>query len=136
MIFGFFAKKPEKEARELARDVGNIIGMAEQTYRPELLEEIARITRDGLAQIETLCADDSICQARQLDVYKSLHRDARRANAQAGLTAYTLIIINLRARPLGDIGDPVRGPIDEYLQRWPAKADPDTDSESEGTLAG
>ena len=130
MIFGFFANSPSKEARQLARDVVNIVGMAEQTYRPELLEEIARMTRDGIAQIVNVCGDNAHYRARELDRYKSLHRDARRQNSQTRLTAYTLIIINTRAAALAEVGEPACGLIDAFLQRWPATM---TD---ESTLAG
>jgi hypothetical protein len=130
VIFGFFANDPSKEARQLGKDVVNVVGMAEQTYRPELLDDIARITRDGIAQIVTLCGDNAHYQARELDRYKTLHRDARRQNSQVGLTAYTLIIINTRATALGELGAPVCVLIEEFLQRWPAKL---TD---ESTLAG
>ena len=57
MIFGFFAKNPHKEARELARDVTSIIEMVEQTYRPELLNEIADTTREGIGHIAERCAE-------------------------------------------------------------------------------
>ena len=132
MIFGFFAKNPNKEARQLARDVTNIVGMAEQTYRPELLDDIARITRDGIKQMDDLCGDNAMCQARELDRYKILHRDARRQNSQVGLTAYTLIIINTRAAAFGEVGSPVHALIEQFLDRWPTKVE----SEGEGTLAG
>ena len=130
MIFGFFANNPSKQARQLGKDVANVVGMAEQTYRPELLGEIARISRDGIAQIVTLCGDNEHYRARELDRYKSLHRDARRQNSQVGLTAYTLIIINTRATALGELGAPVCALIEEFLQRWPAQV---TDA---STLAG
>ena len=124
MIFGFFAKNPSKEARQLTKDVTKIIEMVEQTYRPELLAEIARITRDGIEQIVTRCGEDASCRARELDRYKSLHREARRQNSQGGLTAYTLIIINLRAAALGEVGLPVVALIEQFLERWPGQVKP------------
>ena len=98
MIFGFFAKNPQKEVRRLAADVRSIIDMAEQTYRPQLLDEIASITRKEIKRMADRCGDDATCRARELDRYKSLHREARKQNLQGELTAYTLLIINTRRR--------------------------------------
>ena len=125
MIFGFFASNPQKQARQFGKDVTTIVEMAEQTYRPELLVDIARITRDGIEQMTRLYGDDSTLQARELDRYKALHRDARRRNSHVGLTAYTLIIINTRAAALGDEGAPVCAVFEQFLQRWPAQGEPD-----------
>ena len=130
MIFGFFAANPNKEARQLANDAANIIETAEQTYRSELLDEIAQTTRDGISKLLERCADDASCQARELDRYKALHREARRQNSQAALTAYTLLIINTRAAALGEVGAPVCALIEQFIQSRPARA------ESEDTLAG
>ena len=130
MIFGFFAANPDKEARQLANDAAKIIEMAEQTYRSDLLDEIAQTTADGIRQVLERCADDAICRTRELDRYKSLHREARRQNSQGELTAYTLIIINTRAAALGEVGAPVCAQIEQFIQRRPAR------TESEDTLAG
>jgi len=130
MIFGFFTPNPHKEARQLAKDVTSIIDMVEQTYRPELLNEIADTTREGIGHIAERCGDDTTCRTRELDRYKALHRESRRQNLQGGLTAYTLIIINTRATALGEVGAPVCALIEQYLQRWPAQ------STSEGTPTG
>lgn len=130
MIFGFFARDPNKEASQLAKDAASIIDMAETTYRTELLDEIARVTRYGLDNIERNCADDEVLRARELARYKSLHREARRENAQAKLTAYTLIIINTRALAVAQAGTPACEHISAFLQRWPAE------EETESTLLG
>ena len=102
MIFGFFKANPEKEARQYSRDASSIIEMVEQTYKTSLLQEIARLTRAGLEQLQISCGGDEVCVARELDRYKSLHREARRNNSQGQLTAYTLIIIHTRAAALGE----------------------------------
>jgi hypothetical protein len=123
MIFGFFEKNLSKEARQLRKDVASIVGMVESTYRPELLDKIARMTRDGIIKVQNLCGDDATYRAREVDRYKVLHRDARRQNAQGELTAYTLIIINTRALAYGELGAPVCALIDEFLQRWPGEVE-------------
>ena len=130
MIFGLFAKDPHKEVRRLAADVRSIIDMAEQTYRPQVLDEIANITRKDIKRVAERCGDDATCRARELDRFKSLHREARKQNQQGELTAYTLLIINIRAEDCGELGDPVRASIDQFLQRWPAAPEP------QDTLAG
>jgi hypothetical protein len=137
VIFGFLKRSPEKQARELNKDAGNIVEMAEQTYRTDLNEQIANLTRDSIEQISSHCGSDQDCQAHEIERYKILHREARRKASQVGLTAYTLIIIHTRSLPLGNLGAPARQAIDEFCQRWPGN--PETSGKptvDEGTLAG
>jgi hypothetical protein len=130
MIFGLFKTSPEREARQLARDADAIVGMARGTYRESVLSAIARLTRNGIAQMEDLAGDDPARREAELGRYKTLHREARRQHDQTGLTAYTLVIIHTRSLTLGELGAPAREIIEEFLAQWPA------DGEPEGTLAG
>lgn len=130
MLFGLFKKNPEREARQLARDAQSIVDMARQTYRAELLVDIARITRGGLAQMEEVCGDDRERRAREVSRYQTLHREARRQHDQVGLTAYTLVIIHARSLDVGDPGAPARDTIQDFLAEWPE------DRERDATLPG
>lgn len=121
MILGLFKPNPEREARRLDRDARTILDMARQTYRPNLLFDIARQTRDGLAQLEELAGDDRDRRARALERVQALHREARRHHNQVGLTAHTLVIIHGRSLELGELGQPARDAIREFLEEWPAE---------------
>ncbi len=130
MIMGLFRKDPAREARQLNKDAVAVLDLARGTYRADVLREIARITRDGIAQLEELCAGDENCRAREIDRYKSLHRESRRQFNQVGLTAYTLVIIHGRSLYCGEAGAPARQAIDEFLAEWP------DGGERQGTLPG
>ena len=130
MIFGLFRKRPEAEARQLAKDADTIIDMACGTYRDDLLAEIARLTRSGVSQMADLASGDWVRCEHELKRYKVLHREARRQHDQARLTAYTLVIIHTRSLKLGDLGAPARRAIEQFLERWPSAEAP------EGTLEG
>lgn len=130
MIFGWLRKNPERDARQLDKDARAVTDMARQTYRAQLLVDIARITREGLAQIEELCGDDAARRAREVDRYQALHREARRQHDQVGLTAYTLVIIHARSIDLAQLGAPARAAIQQFLDEWPA------DRKRDGTLPG
>ena len=64
MIFGLFRKRPEAEARQLAKDANTIIDMACGTYRETILAEIARVTRSGVSQMADLAGGLGALRAR------------------------------------------------------------------------
>lgn len=130
MIFGFFRSSPEREARTLHKDAVAVLDIARGTYRATVLREIARITREGIMQIEDLAGDDEVRREREIDRFKALHRESRRRLDQTGLTAHTLTIIHARSLALGDAGAPAREAIDAFLREWPPEREP------EGTLEG
>ncbi len=129
MFFGLF-HNPQREARRLEKDARAVADLARHTYRDSVLAEIARRTRDSLAQVADLCADDATCIERQMDRYKTLHRESRRQFDQVGLTAYTFVIIHAQSLRLAEAGAPARKAIQDFLDEWPAERG------SDGTLPG
>lgn len=117
MIFGWL-KSPARESRQLNRDARAIVEMAQGTYRSELQRDIALLTRQGLDQVAEICAGDVECGRREVERFKTLHREARRRNNQVDLTAYTLIIIHVRAQALGEAGAPAVECIEAFLEQW------------------
>ena len=77
MLFGLFKTTPQREARQLARDADAIVNMARDTYRDSILSDIARLTRNGIAQMDDLAGDDRVRRETELARYKTLHREAR-----------------------------------------------------------
>lgn len=116
-MFGWFDKKA-REIRQLNRDAPAIIESARQSYRTELIRSIARLTDQRLQEAKQHCGDDAECLARAVSHFQTLHRESRSKNEHVGLTAYTLIIIYLRALVAGEACVPARTAIDAFLDDW------------------
>lgn len=116
-MLGLFDSKA-REIRHLNRDAPAVIKNARESYRSELVRDIAVLTYQKVREAETNCAGESACLQRALDYFRKLHREARRRNEHTGLTAYTLVIIYLRAKILGQACAPACAAIDEFLNDW------------------
>lgn len=116
-MFGFFNRQA-REARHLNRDAPQIIEAARQSYRTELVKEIARLTDQRLQEAQTNCAGDSACLERAVTHFRTMHRESRSKLDQVGLTAYSLIIIYLRALIIGEACAPARAAIDAFINEW------------------
>lgn len=116
-MFGLFDSKA-REIRHLNRDAPAVIENAQESYRSELIRDIAVLTRQKVREAETSCGEDCACLQRALDHFRKLHREARRRNEHTELTAYTLVIIYLRAKILGQECAPARAAIDGFLGNW------------------
>lgn len=116
-MFEWFDKKA-REIRQLNRDAPIVIEAARQSYRTELVREIARLTDQRLQEATQSCAEDVSCLERAVAHFRTLHRESRSKNEPVGLTAYTLIIIYLRALIMGEECLPARSEIDTFLDDW------------------
>ena len=116
-MFWFF-DKTAREIRELNRDAPVIIEAARESYRAELVREIARLTDQRLQEAKHHCAEDSACLVRAVAHFRTLHKESRSKNDHVGLTAYTLIIIYLRALIIGEACVPARAGIEAFLDEW------------------
>ncbi|MEM7404198.1 MAG: hypothetical protein AAF458_02850 [Pseudomonadota bacterium] len=113
---------PEAEARQLNRDAVAIIEVAREGYSVARTREMALLTRDTLEELSDrggANADPDV----MLGEMKMKHREARRSREQVELTAFTLVIIDLRARAAGEAADPARAAIAEFCQDWAHAAD-------------
>jgi hypothetical protein len=116
-MFGLFNSKA-REIRHLNRDAAVVIENARESYRSELLRDIAILIQQKIDEARINCGDDATCLQRALDHFRKLHREARRRNEHLGLTAYTLIIIYIRAALIGAECAPAREVIDGFLDNW------------------
>jgi hypothetical protein len=116
-MFELFNSKA-REIRRLNRDAAVIIENARESYRSELVRDIAILIDEKIREAKTHCGDDALCLKRALDHFRRLHREARRRNQHVGLTAYTLVIIYLRGELLGPECAPAREAIDAFLDDW------------------
>ncbi len=116
-MFRLFNSKA-REIRQLNRDAPLIIENARESYRSELVRDIAILVHQKISEAKSNCGDNVACLQRALDHFRKLHREARRKNEHVGLTAYTLIIIYLRAELIGPQCAPARTAIDGFLDEW------------------
>lgn len=109
---------PQREARQLNRDASTIIDSAIASLPVNRVRETALLTLEQLAEIGDHLQEHSQYREQILNRYRQLHGEARRRMDQVGLTAYTLIIIYLRAAALGEMAAPAREAIDEFTGHW------------------
>lgn len=119
MLFGLFGKNPQRESRRLNKDAAAVVEMARVTYRSEILRETARIAREGIEQLRALEGEDEDRRTHGLGRFKVLHRESRQRRDQAGLTAYTLIIIYANGLEYGDATAASREAIQDFIDEWP-----------------
>ena len=116
-MFGVWFGK-EAAARALNRDARVIIEDAREAYRAELVRDIALMARARLQEISGHLEAQPERRHQYLHELQRLHREARRAYQQGPLTAYTLVIIYLKSEPLGELAQPARDAIDDFIAQW------------------
>ena len=128
-MFGLFSSKA-REIRHLNRDAPVIIENARESYRSELIRDIAVLTHEKIEEASNHCGEDSVCIRRALDHFRKLHREARRKNEHVGLTAFTLVIIYLRAGLIGGECEPARAAVEGFLDEWRHAFEPEDDEDA------
>ena len=116
-MFGLFYSK-SREIRQLNRDAPIVIESAQQSYRTELIRDITALVHRHLCEAQEHCAEDEACLERAVAHFRQLHGEARRKTEHVGLTAYTLIIIYIRAVILDEECTPARNAIDAFVEEW------------------
>ena len=109
---------PERDAKRLNRDAVAIIDSTTRSFGVDRVREIALMTSQHLGEARKHLEEHTQSRDQILYRFQQLHGESRRRMDQVGLTAYTLIIIDLRAAALGGIADPAREAIDEFTGRW------------------
>ncbi len=109
---------PNREAKRLNRDAPTIIDSATKSFPVDRVRDIALMTLESLTEARVHLDKHEQSRDQMLYRFRQLHGEARRRMDQVALTAYTLIIIRLRAAALGDIADPAGEVIDEFTGKW------------------
>ena len=109
---------PNREAKRLNRDAPTIIDSATKSFPVDRVRDIALMTLESLTEARVHLDKHEQSRDQMLYRFRQLHGEARRRMDQVALTAYTLIIIRLRAEALGDIADPAGEVIDEFIGKW------------------
>ncbi len=117
-MFGLFGNKTEREARRLNRDAPVIIEHARQTFRGDRLRNIALRTVEHLERAHRVFEPNAIGLKRAIMEYQRLHREARDHRDDVSLSAFTLVLIYIRAEALGEAGRSAVHAIDDFISEW------------------
>jgi hypothetical protein len=109
---------PQREAKRLNRDAALIIDSAIKSFPVDRVRETALATLEHLEQAHAHLESHTESRDQLLYRFRQLHSEARRRTDQVPLTAYTLVIIHLRAETLGTLCGPALDAIDEFTGHW------------------
>ena len=118
MVFGLFGEFKKRQSRQLNRDAPIIIEQAEEIFTNSSLSQIAATVSTELQRAHLMFGQKPVDLRRAHDEYRKLHKEARRRNNQADLTAMTLVIIHLRAQITGIDALPARTGIEQFIARY------------------
>jgi len=133
-MFGLFGNRKEREARQLNRDAPNIVEHTYQSFRPELISEVAQMTSEHIKRAHETYGVSEIDLKRAHVDYKALHLEAQRRRDQVALSAMTLTIIYLRAEISGASAQPACEAINEFIREWAHAAREPDDSENQSEI--
>jgi len=109
---------PDREAKRLNRDAPAIIESATRSYPAERVRGIALATLEHLGEAHEHLTNHSESRDQVLYRFRQLHGEARRRMDQVSLTAYTLVIIHLRAEALDGRAAPALEAIEAFTSQW------------------
>jgi len=109
---------PDREAKRLNRDAPAIIESATRSYSAERVRDIALATLEHLGEAHEHLSNHSESRDQVLYRFRQLHGEARRRMDQVSLTAYTLVIIHLRAEALDGRAAPALEAIEAFTSQW------------------
>ncbi len=117
-MFGLFGDKTQRQARRLNKDAPVIIEHARQTFRGDTIRDIALRTTEHLERAHKVFEANAVGLKRAIMEYQRLHREARDHRDDVSLSAFTLVLIYIRAEALGEAGRPAVNAIDDFIAGW------------------
>jgi hypothetical protein len=117
-MFGLFGDKTQRQARRLNKDAPVIIEHARQTFRGDRIRDIALRTAEHLERAHKVFEANAVGLKHAIMEYQRLHREARDPRDEVSLSAFTLVLIYIRAEALGDAGRPAVNAIDDFIAGW------------------
>ena len=117
-MFGFSAWKRNSDIRRLNKDAPLIIEYARQTTRPDRMREIAHLPARHLERSHKIFEHTPIGLKRAILEYRRLHNEARRQYDSVSLSAFTLVLIYVRAEGMGEDCRPALDTIDAFIAEW------------------
>ena len=118
MIFSLFERLKRRQSRQLNRDVLVIIEQAKTMFADKTLSQIAGIVSTEMHTAHNVFGQKLVDLRRAHYEYRKRHKEARRSNNQAELTAMTLVIIHLRAEIAGIDAKPARASIEQFVAQY------------------
>ena len=117
-MFGLFGDKTAREVRRLNKDAPELVEFTYQSFRSELVRSVALETRKNIDRARRIYGTEAIDLKRAVAEYQTFHREAKRTRDQVALTAFTLVLIYLRAELQGAACGPARAAIDGFMGEW------------------
>jgi len=113
-----------REIKRLNKDAPNIVEYAVQCFRPDVVRGIANATREHLARVHEHYPGTQEGWKQAVTDYQRLHSEARRSRDDVTLTAFTFVLIYIRAEVQGETCRLARDVIDAFVDEH-ADAAPD-----------
>ena len=104
-----------REIKRLNKDAPNIVEYASQCFRAETVRAIADTTRQHLERAHAHYPGNRDGWRQAVADYERLHREARGRRDDVALTAFTFVLIYIRAEVQGEACRPARDAIDAFI---------------------
>ncbi len=125
-MFGFLKDyRTKREIKQLNNDASEIIEYAYKSFRTETVRDAAVMTREHLDRVAGIYKDEPPGSKRAILEYRNLHAEAQRRRDDVSLTAFTLLLIYLRAEVQGAPCLPARNAINQFITDWAHAGDED-----------
>ncbi len=117
-MFGLFGDRKERKIKRINKDAQVILDHTHQTFRAEMVRDIALLTTEHLDRASKVFEPDAIGLKRAIVEYERLHQEAGRHHQDVSLSAFTLVLIYLHAEAQGEACQPARDTIDGFIGEW------------------
>jgi len=114
----FKAWKRASDVRRLNKDAPTVLEHARQTFHPDRMKDIARVTAEHLEHSHKIFESTPVGLKRAILEYQRRHREARHQHDDVSLSAFTLVLIYIRAESFGEDCRPALDTIDAFLAEW------------------
>ncbi|NQV83140.1 MAG: hypothetical protein HQ494_04900 [Rhodospirillales bacterium] len=117
-MFGFSTWKRNSDIRRLNKDAPLVIEYTRQTTRSDAFRQIAGATARHLVHVRAVYEPTPTGLKRAIAEYQRLHQEARQQHDQISLSAFTLVLIYIRAEGMGEDCRPAMDAIDAFIAEW------------------
>ncbi|MFQ5765279.1 MAG: hypothetical protein ACE5GT_10130, partial [Rhodospirillales bacterium] len=100
-MFGIFGDRSAREVRRLNKDALEVVEYAYQCFRSETVRAIAIMTGEHLTTARQVFEPSPVGLKRAIVEYERRHKEAGRQRDDVLFTAFTLVLIYLRAEAQG-----------------------------------
>lgn len=107
-----------REVKRLNKDAPAIVEYARQCFRIETIKRIAAAAREHLERVHSIYPGDQAGFKQAVADYQRMHREARRQRDDVALTAFTFVLIYIRAEAQGEPCRAARDAVDAFIDEW------------------